>query len=474
MDTKIIAAVVAVVVVVGVGVGIALTMNNGGNDSGSSDGQRVGETLKEADFPNSASRLWVYGNANEDDKLDQSDVTALEKMVSGEQKATQLADTNADGKVDSKDVDYLKNILNANKDTKIKVYYVDNYFRVAKVSWPVKSFGTTYCSGLYTAETTGLMDKLAMVDSTIQTYWAKLNSHAESAVLLGTTEEPNYEKIIETGISVYVPGYCDGNADKLSQEKLNPVGIDVMFLNTCDNSGVDITNEYIDRSIVMFGYLLQGDMTQTYKYLNWHDEVIKKVKDAAATIAENDKGPIIMSRSAPSYDKDGQYSLTGKGNTNMIHADWAGCYVVADHTDQLPKNYNNKTAQDIGTILKSVKDSGKTTLYWIDNEHDGLRHQYNLDDTVKSWYDTLSPFGDEIPTINYMGMAREAGNSPLYIVEMVFYLNVMHPGLLNLDFEDVFNYWINNFTQEKSKYTSQVNIDDFFINYGTNPAALTA
>ena len=147
MDTKIIAAVVAVVVVVGVGVGIALTMNNGGNDSGSSDGQRVGETLKEADFPNSASRLWVYGNANEDDKLDQSDVTALEKMVSGEQKATQLADTNADGKVDSKDVDYLKNILNANKDTKIKVYYVDNYFRVAKVSWPVKSFGTTYCSG---------------------------------------------------------------------------------------------------------------------------------------------------------------------------------------------------------------------------------------------------------------------------------------------------------------------------------------
>ncbi len=471
MNTKVIAVVIVAIIVVGAAVGIAITMNNG-NNSSSDAGKRVGEALAKADFPNADSRLWVYGNANEDDKLDDSDVTALEKMVSGDRKATQLADTNVDGKIDSADVSYLKDILNAKKDTKINVYYVDNYFKIAKVSWPVKTFATSYCSGMYTAETTGLMDKIAMVDDTIQKYWAKLNSNAAKATSFGTTETPNYELMIEKGISVYVPGYCDGNADKESQEKLNPVGIDVMFMNTCDNSGVDITNEYIDRSIVMFGFLLQGDMTQTYKYLAWHDGVIKAVEDAAKTIPASEKGALIMSRSAPSYDSDGKYSLTGKGNTNMIHADWAGCYVVSDHTSKLPNNYNNLPAEDIATVLKEVKDSGKTVLYWIDNEHDGLRGQYDLDVTVKSWYELLLPFEEESPAINYMGMAREAGNSPLYIVEMVFYMNVMHPDIdIGMTYGEVFNYWILNFTQETSKYTSQMDMDNFFINYGIDPWA---
>ncbi|MBR6912101.1 MAG: ABC transporter substrate-binding protein [Candidatus Methanomethylophilaceae archaeon] len=454
----------AVVVVAIVAVAAFAVMNNNGGGSDTKDGARVGEQLKESDFPDSGSRLWIYGNANEDDKLDSSDVVALENMVKGSVLRTQLADANADGEVDDKDVTYLKSILAATESTKIDVYYVDNYFKVAKVSWPVKSIATSYCSGLYTAEATGLTDKIAMVDSTIADYWAKLNSYAEKAKVFGDTGTPNYELMIQNKIDVYVPGYCDAKADAESVKKLNPAGIDVMFMNTCDNSGVEMTNEYIDRSIVMFGFLLQGDMDQTYEWLAWHDGILTKAKAAVATLKESDRCALIMSRNAPSYTTTGQYSITGKGNTNMIHADWAGCYVVADHSSSLPKNYNNLKTEDILTVLKQTADAGHTTVYWIDNEHDGLRGQLDLDVTVASWEEELKT---AIPDMHYLGMAREAGNSPLYIIEVIFYLNVMHPGLLDLDFEEQFEYFIDHFTLETSKYTSQMDMDNFFKDYGT-------
>lgn len=454
----------AVVVVAIVAVAAFAVMNNNGGGSDTKDGARVGEQLKESDFPDSGSRLWIYGNANEDDKLDSSDVVALENMVKGSVLRTQLADANADGEVDDKDVTYLKSILAATESTKIDVYYVDNYFKVAKVSWPVKSIATSYCSGLYTAEATGLTDKIAMVDSTIADYWAKLNSYAEKAKVFGDTGTPNYELMIQNKIDVYVPGYCDAKADAESVKKLNPAGIDVMFMNTCDNSGVEMTNEYIDRSIVMFGFLLQGDMDQTYEWLAWHDGILTKAKAAVATLKESDRCALIMSRNAPSYTTTGQYSITGKGNTNMIHANWAGCYVVADHSSSLPKNYNNLKTEDILTVLKQTADAGHTTVYWIDNEHDGLRGQLDLDVTVASWEEELKT---AIPDMHYLGMAREAGNSPLYIIEVIFYLNVMHPGLLDLDFEEQFEYFIDHFTLETSKYKSQMDMDNFFKDYGT-------
>jgi len=455
-------AIVVVVIVAVAAVAVYFMMNNG-NNSGSDNGARVGDVVKSSDLPDADSRLWVYGNANEDDRLDESDVTALEGMARGSVRWTQLADANADGEINNDDVAYLKRILAANENTKIDVYYIDNYFKVAKVSWPVKTIGTTYCSGLYTAEATGLTEKIAMVDNTIATYWAKLNSYAAKAVNLGATDKPDYEKMIETKIDVYVPGYCDSKADPESIEKLNPAGIDVMFMNTCDNSGVDYTNEYIDRSILMFGFLLQGDMDQCYDYLAWHDKVLQAAESAAAKLTEKEKGALIMSRNSPYYITTGEYSLTGKGNTNMIHADWAGCYVVGDHNSKLPKNYNTLKMEDILEVLRQTVQSGHQTVYWIDNEHDGLRGQYDLDQTVAAWADALKT---SVADIHFLGMAREAGNSPLYVIEMVFYLNVMHPGLLDLDFEEEFDYFIEHFTLETSKYESQMDIDNFFKDYG--------
>lgn len=470
MDNKKTIIIVAAIAIVVVAAAAMMVMGGDSDKSHSGEtGDRVGETISESGFPNTDSRLWVYGNANEDDYLDNADVSYLEGINSGKNKATQLADANADGTIDADDVEYLRSILKAaeDDDEELDVYYIDNYFKIAKVSWPVHTIGTTYCSGVYTCEVTGLMDKVKMVDTTIRDYWSKLNSNLTSAVHFGSTEEPNYETIIKTGIDVYVPGYCVAGTDERSPNNLSPVGIDVMFMNTADNSGVDYPNEYIDRSIVMFGYLLQGDMEQTYKYLEWHDKSLEAMMKAAESIEDEDRMPFMMSRSSPAYITTGTYSITGLNNTNNIHAEWVGIDAVGQHSPVLTKNYNNI---DAGQILTVIRDNAnKGVLYFMDNEHDGLRGQRDLDETVKAWAETLETSTVEI---HYLGMAREGGNSPMYVIEMAFYQNVMYPDLkypdgIEIDYNNMMEYFINNFTDEKENYNRHFDMDNFFKDYGT-------
>lgn len=48
------------------------------------------------------TRLWIFGNANMDDRLDENDMKYLDRILSGEREPTQFADANNDGDVNEK------------------------------------------------------------------------------------------------------------------------------------------------------------------------------------------------------------------------------------------------------------------------------------------------------------------------------------------------------------------------------------
>lgn len=445
------AAVAAVAVVA---VAFALAGNGGGGTD--NEGKILGKVYTDHDLPQD-SRLWVFGNADADDSIDENDTKYIEDVVAGKKTATVFCDANADGIVDSKDVAFVKKII---KKENMNVYYVDNYYTAAKVKWPVASIAIGYCSGAYVADVTGLAPKVKMVDTTINKYWAQMNSHYRSAVNFGDTETPNYETMLREKINVYVIGYCDENADKLSPSKLNPGGVDVMFMSTADNSGVSYPNEHIDRSILMFGFLLQGDMDKTYSYLQWHDNVLNKLKVAGKTIAEGQKAPFMMSRSSLFYEKP-TVRITGLNNTNNLHAEWVGVHAVGQYNELTPKNYNKLTVEQIMTIVN--KEAADKTLFYMDNAHDGMRKQYSLRDCIDADVQMLSPSGKRI---HYLGMAREGGNSPMYVVELAFYQNIMYPQLseqTGLDYKVLFHEYFTKFASEN--YYANLNIDGFFYDY---------
>lgn len=423
-----------------------------GDDGG--NGLLVGQEVAEGDFPDEGSRLWVYGNANEDDRIDDEDLAYIRDVIDGAREATTLSDANLDGVVDERDLEYVQRIIDGDE---MDVYYIDNYYLNAKVSWPVESIAIGYCSGAYTADVTGLCDKVAMVDQTISQYWYVMNPSFGSAASYGTTEDPNYEAMIRESIDVYVVGYCDAQADAVSPVKLGAAGIDVMFVSTSDNSGVDYPNEHIDRSILMFAFLLQGDMGKTYEYLEWHDSVLGALIDATSSLAEDEREAFIMARTSPLYSTGG-ISITGRDNTNNIHAEWVGVHAVGQHDDRLSRNYQTVSQETLITIVNDNARHGR--LFYMDNAHDGIRGQYSLADCVAA---DMGMLGSCSTDITYMAMAREAGNSPLYVVELAFYVCVIYPDLAEaagIDYAELFDYYFGTFAS--ADYSEHVALERFF------------
>ncbi len=106
MDTTKLIAIIAVVAVVAVGVVVVVGMNN----NSSHDDK---ETIDTA--------LAVYGNANNDTKVDQKDIDLIQEIIDGkkDKKDYPYADANNDNAVNKADIDFVKKIMDKTTD---KVY----------------------------------------------------------------------------------------------------------------------------------------------------------------------------------------------------------------------------------------------------------------------------------------------------------------------------------------------------------------
>lgn len=74
---------------------------------------------------------------------------------------------------------------------------------------------------------------------------------------------------------------------------------------------------------------------------------------------------------------------------------------------------------------------------------------------------------EQLIDIHYLGLAREACNSPLYVIEMAFYANTMLPDLsASVDYESLFEEYFKLFASED--YSAYVDIGNFFVDYGSS------
>lgn len=59
----------------------------------------------------SSVRLQVFGNANEDDTIDQRDIDYIGEVIRGDRKASNLTDANNDGTIDQADIAQVNAII---------------------------------------------------------------------------------------------------------------------------------------------------------------------------------------------------------------------------------------------------------------------------------------------------------------------------------------------------------------------------
>ena len=137
--TVMIIVIIAVIAIIAVAAFVLLNGNgNGGGNGGDDTDDYLTDKSGTAVVSSIDTKLLVFGNANNDVYLNNDDVTFIQNIVDGKTKwnktANPLADTNADGSIDSKDVNLLKQFI-AGKTA--PMFYLNSYLDTVKIEFPL-------------------------------------------------------------------------------------------------------------------------------------------------------------------------------------------------------------------------------------------------------------------------------------------------------------------------------------------------
>jgi iron complex transport system substrate-binding protein len=83
--------------------------------------------------------LEIFGNANMDDAINESDIVYVRDVIAGKSASTELADANRDGIVDNEDIEQIEKIINSTEDhLTLKAFTIYDEAKIVTVPMPVE------------------------------------------------------------------------------------------------------------------------------------------------------------------------------------------------------------------------------------------------------------------------------------------------------------------------------------------------
>ena len=319
MDNKttIIIAVVAVVIIAAVAAFVVMNNGNGGGSEPTDDDKEYYIDTK----------LRVFGNANNDDYLDNKDLAFIKDIADGKTSwhstANPLADANVDGKVDSKDYNLVKDFLDGKEGT---MYYVDWDNKKSAVDYPLTRVLND--GGIHTVFSTGL-DWLIIYGIYDKVTWMSNGDIGPSDLV--TDLYPNIDKVKEVKGRLTNDTYESMIKDKIKITMGDKKFYEDSFLNAVeknfDNYNLNVIKLPMNRAhgdVTWFDtFITLGAMLnlqdKSKAYINYVEKVENKVIEAVKKADVGSK-TYIMPYFAPGYDLSPLY-VDAHGVGNVILAD---------------------------------------------------------------------------------------------------------------------------------------------------------
>lgn len=276
---------VAIVIVVAVaGVATFIIMNNG-------DKKNVSKT---------DAALEVYGNADNDYKIDANDKDIIQKIINGEEGYTlekyPMADAFYDGEVNEKDLTQIQKILNGEDCTVWHMWYKTNTSesrydsKVVDTKWPIKKcIANGAANALLCYSMIGLDDKIAAInyssssppDKVLYPKYNAMESLGTSTQYLTASkvvQAVKEDRSITAVITADNKGYLTSTASgRIDEDGLEAMGIDVIRIK---HAAVD--PEEFSSALLLLGFLFQKE-SNAYEAADW-------IKDVYADMDEKLKG----------------------------------------------------------------------------------------------------------------------------------------------------------------------------------------
>lgn len=227
----------------------------------------------------SAYTLGIFGNANEDDTIDQKDVEYTASVVLGLDDKTQFADAKYDGEIDILDVTQIELIMLGQEK---ELTLIDQADRIVTVSRPIERVVTTFPSVTRAIFVVDGPDRLVGVSNVLTKYSDKmlcLQAYPEFKELptVGMHTEPNAESILALKPDVV---FSWSSTAGVLQEK---TGIPVITLTT---------PSYFDEgswdSYKLAGSIL-GKEEEVEELISYANEKIEEITEITSEIPEDEK-----------------------------------------------------------------------------------------------------------------------------------------------------------------------------------------
>lgn len=268
MQTKHIVAIIAVVIVCIAAIAYVVLENDDDGD-------------KRYVSDDDSGRLMVFGNANNDDYIDQKDIDTLKKIISGELSETKYADANRDGKVDEKDIQFVQDIIDKKVD---KVYVAQIYNKQEQIvdcSYPLEQVCVSGYETLTVIKSIGAASKVVCLsglrgDNFNKNFYSDVYDLPQVGpdawkVDIEKISDYKVQAVVAMDSKAYIPNY----------ETLEQAGIDVIRIQAAN--GITSLN-----GIVTLGFLFDC-VDKANEEMEFFDGILKDVQQKVATVADSDK-----------------------------------------------------------------------------------------------------------------------------------------------------------------------------------------
>ena len=223
--------------------------------------------------------LFIFGNANGDMNIDQQDIDLINEIAAGKTAATHLADANQDGKVDSKDAEQVKKIMDG---TATEMWVQDAFEKPLMVKTPVNRLISLDRMVAENAQAIGIGSKVVGIDENTVNRGIILPDISK-VKNLGSATEPDIEAMVALKPDLVVNNqYFDEELmKKLQAADLTPLSM--IYHGDIQNS--------LGYS-KMLGYLT-GSPETANDYVNWMGGTLGSIHEKLAGLSDDEKTKVI-------------------------------------------------------------------------------------------------------------------------------------------------------------------------------------
>jgi len=263
--------------------------------------------------------LGIFGNANEDETINMQDVTYTELIILEYRDKTELSDAKYDSKINMQDVTQIELVI-LGKEKELTV--LDSADRAVTIPKPVERIALLNGNLVDQSRAMEAIDRIVGIPSSYRDKIPVMYPELKDVPLVGSSDEPNYEMIIDVDPDVVITWSSWPLLPDEIQEVLAPAGIKVL--------GLDFYRvEVWYKELAALGYILDTEeRAEEYSnfFQSWTDRVGEVVEDL-----ETDEKKTVYFESATKWGTYGGADY-GCGTPGLVHAG-GGSYIYDDRSE---------------------------------------------------------------------------------------------------------------------------------------------